>query len=562
MDTSADRESQDAAAEKDSKAGAAPPPGSDEDATHMAPATPPFPFSAAEGAALFACTPPRPLSRNSPPVLRRLAAVDRAAPVRAAKPLTAAAFYWTLTPLAPGLAWLLRTDLFVRPVSSKQVALGGGNLLAFAALYAICWIYGEGSFGSKQLIVGAVANAVALIGYGVGQLRGRLSTAVPVETVFYLPKTGDFQDNHLYAGLARYLQVASEYEPTGSSAAEALEVGVTVSTRETPGGSLGYGSLGDESDGRYALLQHVAGDDRCPCLAKSCSGGRFKWISTSAWGQLLYLNVVFVFTCFVMRFWSGLVTFAPQTWSTPWSATLGVASLAFSTFVATLNGLSNAAVFPNIPLLKLELGLHMRAVDMCLARLLSRMRIVAESSHPDFPLIPVDSEPHVVLHAALAASWRERFNVAVGARYLVIVGIFGEVASVCVMMIGAGCMNAGNLATLGVGLVYLAHDLLAISVVNMESTLAASAYISTAFELRTLAMPLVEGVSAHLRMHADLLERLAHGVDRFQSRFLGFPVTFAVCRAVALSTLTLGVAMYSVLRTAGIGVTLQSACPS
>ncbi|KAI9028400.1 hypothetical protein DFJ74DRAFT_658796 [Hyaloraphidium curvatum] len=176
--------------------------------------------------------------------------------------------------------------------------------------------------------------------------------------------------------------------------------------------------------------------------------------------------------------------------------------------------------------------------------------------------VAIEQEPYVAFHAALAASWRQRFYAGAGARFVTVMGVAAETAAICVGMFGAGCINAGHLATFGIMCCMLFLELFTVAASNLEATRIATMYTNAALDLRALAFRAIGDPAAAepVRLHAEMLGGLA-GIEKFQTRFFGVLITFGAVRTIAVTAFTVGVGLWSVLRGAGIGVTIESVCP-
>ncbi|KAI9004456.1 hypothetical protein DFJ74DRAFT_693468 [Hyaloraphidium curvatum] len=128
-------------------------------------------------------------------------------------------------------------------------------------------------------------------------------------------------------------------------------------------------------------------------------------------------------------------------------------------------------------------------------------------------------------------------------------------------MFGAGCVNAGHLAAFLLMLLYFLGDLAAVAAANLEPARVGKLYASAALQLRGLSFRSPDPSASHaIGLHVGMLESLSR-TREFQARAFGVPVTFAVVRTAAATMLTVGIGLWSVLRGAGIGVTVESVCP-
>ncbi|KAI9009025.1 hypothetical protein DFJ74DRAFT_738138, partial [Hyaloraphidium curvatum] len=110
-------------------------------------------------------------------------------------------------------------------------------------------------------------------------------------------------------------------------------------------------------------------------------------------------------------------------------------------------------------------------------------------------------------------------------------------------------------------LVVFTQEMLSVAAANAEIDRAASLYLA----YRTRILVLLAGeppapVASALQRHADLLDAFARTEEK-QGRFLGFRVGYAVVRGFLATVLTVAVGLWSVLRGAGVGFTLETVCP-
>ncbi|KAI9028395.1 hypothetical protein DFJ74DRAFT_765359 [Hyaloraphidium curvatum] len=495
-----------------------------------------LPFTAAEWAALFPAAPPPSLPKEAPQVLRLLASEDRGAAARDAHPLTRGSLIAALS-WSPALAAFVGLELRLRRFSSATAGarlLGGFASLGF--LLALQWIFNGGRFGTRQLIVATVQVVVSDAFWAVPVVRGRVGGEAPK----FIADAERLLDSSQFAGVARYLQL----------------VRTAAHHAQEPGKS---------SASSFGLLAHDDEDvDTCPCPRDTCAGSIRASLPVQPLLTFLTVFLAFNFTAGILTYWTGIVTFREQTWGTTWSATLTAVSIAYFTFFLFFNALNYGATVSNPALLQLELRLRVRAVAICLDDLITRMEhLAAAREHADKPgPVTIEQEPYVVLHAVLAASWRRRFYAGVGARLVSVMGVAAETSAICVGMFGAGCINAGRLATFGIMCCMLFLELFTVAASNLEATRIATMYTNAALDLRALAFRAIGDPAAaeSVRLHAEMLGGLA-GIEKFQTRFFGVLITFGAVRTIAVTAFTVGVGLWSVLRGAGIGVTVESVCP-
>jgi hypothetical protein len=111
-----------------------------------------------------------------------------------------------------------------------------------------------------------------------------------------------------------------------------------------------------------------------------------------------------------------------------------------------------------------------------------------------------------------------------------------------------------------VTIVYFTLEFVAFSLSNAQVEAIGALYMEARDELLVLLSRVDASMQNHFSSQVELLSSLAN-CDRYKARFLGFPITFGVMRTLAATGVTLGIGLWSILRSAGIFVTIESYCP-
>ncbi|KAI9013704.1 hypothetical protein DFJ74DRAFT_682939 [Hyaloraphidium curvatum] len=500
-------------------------------------------FTPAVWAALFPAYPTPPPPTDMPADLARVAKPAVADEARAARPMTLAALLEGLKD-APLMRGLLRLQVAVvkRTSGNAFYALARALYVALrvGAMPALAWVGNRpyGLFGDKQLVAMTVAFVVQDVIWEVGMLRGR-AFAKEKEAPVRTPQAADERsplDNHPLAGLARYRFLEQD-----------------TSDPESPAGELAH-----------YLLQHRPDDPFCSCPRRTCTGYQLKAAPALSFveftGSLVVLLVVYT----ILSFWTVFVTFGGFTFSSPWAGTIAAfatayisAYLLYLAIGANLNQ-SNVAVFG------LEMRLRRRAVEYCLSQLTNRIEGHLADAEQEWKPQAAESEPYIVLHAALASSWSTRLAIGDSVRFSLAVGFVGDLTALSIVMLSTSCIAAPFVSSLFWSLAVLfLLDLVNLAAANAETSRISALYSSAAYTLRSLALRAggPSQLTNAIQWHEAILRGFADA-DAYRARFFGVPVTPAVVRTAAVTAFTVGVGMWSVLRGAGIGVTIEMACPS
>ncbi|KAI9029327.1 hypothetical protein DFJ74DRAFT_703142 [Hyaloraphidium curvatum] len=312
------------------------------------------------------------------------------------------------------------------------------------------------------------------------------------------------------------------------------------------------------ADGRTpsSLNRHEPADPLCPCPAHSCANSRILGPSAAVQATfVLFRGLVFIGVFGALTFWTPLVLFGGETWTSPWRGILAacvVVQTIVVCYVQTLDG-----PVPDVELQGLQRRLVNRATTSALSSFLARCSKAGMAS-VNWPAV----EPYVEVHLALVPSWRA-VSAVTATGITIQAGLVGIiVCAMCVTVFGSGCIPAYLLGAL----LLMAAQFLA----NLSNVAAANAGVSRTALLYGRARTELQLIltrrpdhpeAARLREHALLLERFETAAKADLARVAGFPADYSVLRGIVVTALTVGVGLYGILRGAGVWVTVQSACP-
>ncbi|KAI9032408.1 hypothetical protein DFJ74DRAFT_737141 [Hyaloraphidium curvatum] len=505
-------------------------------------APPPWPpeLTPTAWAALFPAFPtPRP-PPDLAPSLAALATPPVASVAREESPMTSARLLGSLGGAARAL---VRLQFAMRPVGAavpfpvQRAVYEAGKVFAIALVWVFNGAVSPAS-GTRQLVAMTVATAVQIAGWEVPTFRGRLyaRSADPWMPEHSAKARESTLDGHIFAVVARYrLLERAAGEP------------------ERPGSEL-----------ERFLVRHDPHDILCSCPNDTCCGGDLRkaqvfYIATFA------LMMVGGFSChLIIMWWTVLVTFAQATWATAWSATLlafftaAAGSHVFFAVIGTSAGVSNVAVF------RIEKRLRRRAMQFCLDDLLTRLAAAADDPDQRLEHRRPEGEAYVALHASLVSAWRARLGVAAGTSFVVRLALLGACIAALIVVFASSCITGPILADLAyMSVTILLFDLANLAAANSEPEQISAQYRSAAYELRSLAFaaPPSSPLAAAVTWHERILRGFAADAGLHRARSFGAIVDAGMVRTVGVTAFTVAVGLWSVLRSAGVGVTIDMACP-
>ncbi|KAI9016879.1 hypothetical protein DFJ74DRAFT_708924 [Hyaloraphidium curvatum] len=334
-----------------------------------------------------------------------------------------------------------------------------------------------------------------------------------------------------------------------------------------------YVQLSTSSSHADSLLEHSDRDPRCPCPAPACLG-RLRTSFTRALAARTVYSFASLWTSYAfVFFYTQLVTLGGYTWTQAWSFVFAVLSLVIRTVWYTAGALFLPFNELNAASVDLSSRLEARAFDLSLGQLLDSAAAAAASlsdsqteadPDPAASLPPITAEPYWTVHDALAPRMRTRFANFEPANRVVLAGMAIELVSGFVYVVGSSCLPAWVLLAFCTWASFALSDLVTVALANARAGAVADLHRSAAAELHrlVLSLPAAER-SAPLRR--QLLDReaalasVAGEAEHMRARFAGVVVDTGVVRTVLATGLTVGVALFGILR-GSVAVTLESVC--
>jgi len=213
----------------------------------------------------------------------------------------------------------------------------------------------------------------------------------------------------------------------------------------------------------------------------------------------------------------------------------------------------------NGALLGLAKRLHRRAVSLSVQSFLELAEFALEHG-----FLPPSNDLHITLHRVLAQIFQNRMNnTAIYRTVMFATALSMFFINATLFSTTGSCFPAFVIATLPILGVFLTFELIHFSLSNQQVDAISLLYLEARDELLLhLAQPghqADHAIKTDLRSQAELLGSLAD-CERYKAQLLGFVIGFGVLRALLATLITLGVALLSILRNAGICVTIQSYC--
>ncbi|KAI9030566.1 hypothetical protein DFJ74DRAFT_475157 [Hyaloraphidium curvatum] len=493
-------------------------------------------FDADERLALFPASPP------VPPHLFTLpdAGARRVEDANAAPRLDRTALLRGLG--SPLLRVLVGLQLRLSPLYTGGVF--AACMVTFGASWAIVTAYiprsGIPLFGPTQFAVAVAFLAIYIAWHVWGAVSGLTGRGR-----YFRSKQYDFS-GHPHAVLARWARLVN-FSPDQNAAAEA----VNVETGKAP---------------EHPLVRHVDGDEACPCGKPACAGGLPRRS-----GLLRLLDVLARFALMGVHLLFGIytqfITLRSFTWTTPVPATF--ASLLAVSFAIMLVFSSLLLVSASLPTLELSRRLHVRAVSDAVADMLRRHFAALWDADRDREAAEAAlriTEPYQDLCDRLAAYRTNRFAV-LGVSWALFVGfVVLPVAGAIANVVAGSCIPACWLTPLLYFLYFFARELLAVAAANAQVSGTSTVLRRASREATALlARATADGLSGtraakSLAWHAELLEKYA--ADQARAKVLGIEADWGSARAILIAVFTVAVGLWSVLRSSGVVLTLEIACPS
>ncbi|KAI9022435.1 hypothetical protein DFJ74DRAFT_721600 [Hyaloraphidium curvatum] len=428
-------------------------------------------------------------------------------------------------------------------------------LVALAVFAARESVPGAPTFGPAQVGAGLAAVALFFLSNIVGftlALRQRLFREWGITFRVLTP----------FAPAVRWLKLARASsslgqtgEPTGDAALEAREDSKTAVAGPV-------------------LLQHDSDDPMCSCPRPSCARGvisaDFRWRVADLVGF-----VASRWAIHILLLWTPLVTLAPVFWGTAWSAAFGGVACAFALLSDPVLGLGRS-FGPIITASSASFASRMqqRAVSRALASLLDRYRAaLASGGGQEPPSDPeggdVGRELYVRLHLRLSVGWSGRFTHLGTFSRLLAARIAALVLGLILNIAAGSCVAAWQLAFLLFVLLFFFAEMAYVAEANRQLDGVVALYRAAQLSIRDLAA--LAGRRPAAQPTKDMLEQLSRHdallssfveVRSLRARVAGFPVSYPLLRTLAATLFTVGVGIWSVLRGAGVALTVQTVCPA
>ena len=216
--------------------------------------------------------------------------------------------------------------------------------------------------------------------------------------------------------------------------------------------------------------------------------------------------------------------------------------------------------------LRLDLRLHQRAAILSVDDLVGRAKDILDNGNADSLS---DNEEYIELNYALGSVWSSRMHFSHSYRAVMATSFAIEFfinSLVCLAV--SQCLPAWILGSSLWCAVFILKDLFETAMSNEEVETIAGFYRSAAADIRfaLLRAPPAEtigalGVRDGIRQHIDILESFA--AERGNTaRFFGFVVSFGSVRTLLVTSLTVLVALWSIMRGLGLRISIESACPN
>ncbi|KAI9002864.1 hypothetical protein DFJ74DRAFT_745611 [Hyaloraphidium curvatum] len=475
-------------------------------------------------------TPPRTELSGAPP------AADPTGGLRDERPLTRAALMRELAGL-PLLRNLLRLQAATVPLAPwlvfRHFLLHGSSI---AVSFSTILVFNDGRFGTRQLVGGFIAEVVLALGFTTIVLFGASFRNV-IASAASAVSAGREMSWHYSAAIARWLQASrvAEKEATGAN-----------------------------------LVGHIEDDPLCPCARPDCAGGapqaaaRLHLLEV-VWRSVLGATMTFLFG------YTSFVTFGAQFIGTWWGILLTVVQIiSVVTFYPVNNFLRYAG---NVASLNLSRRLIDRGMRLALSNFLLRYRTALLGTPKDAS--PADlngTEPYQILHDVITRSWPTRYRVLGATAGFITTAVLGTIVNAVINIASGSCVPVYALG----GAVFSANqivvDLVNMSVMNGQLDDLSKLYAEARREIGELvvaAMPLrgadgdglraaaVEGLLAHDRVIAAF-----QGVQGSKMRLAGFVIGYGTLRTLVVTSATLALGLWTILRAAGIGFTMEVVCPT
>ncbi|KAI9034540.1 hypothetical protein DFJ74DRAFT_700918 [Hyaloraphidium curvatum] len=451
-----------------------------------------------------------------------------------------------------------RLAAFALRLPGCLLAVSHGSWCAsMAALFAPVWVFNPGLFGFRQLLAGTIASTLVLAIHHV-----------PHWTFYWSPYFSKLRPPDIPTDPVASIESLIRYRQLVAS-------------------------------GATKLLDHEDLDPMCPCPAPGCGGGplkRGRYVGYDIVMGSLFLTTYLTFGWSFSMTWTPLHTVGTATWSTPWSLVLALWFLCSAT-IYTLTVSTHAIGMFNAVSYQIERRLQSRAVELVASEaaslceeLVSRAVSLLQKGANDAPVEAVGHtgelsdaaieclfarfrapDSMIYLHSQLTDAWRYRTSsLELRVRHIAL-GMLAELFLVAVNLATGSCVTAHSVFAIGLASALIFHFLALVAFSNRGIEAAAASYRRARTRIRAAradisACPAAardprtrSAVLDALRSYDDVLGGMLEAEDA-RGRFVGVPVTGGLLRTVAVTGVTLAVAIYGVLKGWAF-FTLEVICP-
>ncbi|KAI9009208.1 hypothetical protein DFJ74DRAFT_687365 [Hyaloraphidium curvatum] len=507
---------------------------------------------------------PRPVQATRDVGDTRSPPADPASNLRQKDPLTMDSVLRTLA-VEPLLQGLVRMNLALGPLASKSVLRVGGYNLLICGTMGFLWGVNDGRLGTKQLAAGellvlprglrsecpvraATASAVLrVLVYGVA-FRW---VAVWANTSNYraASSAGIHQTPDLSfwpgASLWRYIQLSS-------GRGRDLEDIAVPGSRQTQLCS-------------STLLVHSEEDELCSCPSLLCAGNL---PAQCARIQTLLLAValsVALFHDFAGEY-TLLVTFASSLWASWWGVLLGIVVILATLFDVLPNYLGGPIMANNFSVCSLERRLLHRAVSSALRLLVVHFDGMLARGKEDSLLDARAEELYGELLPAIFTKWRANYLFRVSVWLTLAIFVCESICIVVSVALGS-CIPTVTIALVAAGFYLLILELVNTSILNNQANDVSELCVSAARSLKKLIVAAerdpalrTTNVIGRIASHIAMLQSYAD-TDAYKSRLFGVQVTMGFVRTLVVTSLTVCLGLWTILRGSGVFVTIETVCP-
>ncbi|KAI9030489.1 hypothetical protein DFJ74DRAFT_656808 [Hyaloraphidium curvatum] len=326
------------------------------------------------------------------------------------------------------------------------------------------------------------------------------------------------------------------------------------------------------------IMFHEPGDEKCPC-SRCCAAIPARYTLFRSLDLVMRASLVFLLQ--ITSVWTPIVTLSSALVASWWGTLLLVIYV-----IVTAGQLPEIvpSVTPSASLNGLVGRVRVRAIKVSLRDLVGELRRTLRGDEDATAEDHAGTRDHglpdnagkdrgdvdmrstyMVLHADLLANWRHGHRGGLFTGAITITLILPALVAAALYVASGLCIPAWTLVMSAYGLLMLLIELRGVATWNSQIDSVAVEYASAAREIREmLASPaLLPGIEARKASeHAAVLEGYVSSEGRdAHARFMGFVVDFGSIRVLVVTVATVTFGLWGVLRSLGVGVTMNSACP-